>query len=146
MHDNELQMGVSSHDPANELHIRLDSLLTRMGPEAPSTGSQIPMNAEPPSSSVEPRTFMLVLDARTPIHGLYPDLLSHLDSLRQRSYLTHWDGAEVVQGPVTVVVTGDSVPSSDCSNHPYSDVFLYSKGGISQDDVTNDRLTPICVV
>lgn len=146
MHHNELQMGLSSLDPANDLHLRLNLLLAHLEPRDASTRTQIPMNAETPSSQVDDRTFTLVLDARSPIHELYPKLVSHLDTLRQRGYLTHWNGAQVVQGAVTIVVTGEWVASSNCSDHPYLDVFWYSKGAISWDGVTNDHLIPICAV
>jgi hypothetical protein len=144
MHDNELQMGLSSHDPENDLHIRFDSLLTRQEPDAPYPGSQIPM--EPETSSIaDDRTFMLVLDARSPLDELYPILVSHLDTLRQRGQLTHWNGVEVVQGLVTVVVTGDSMASSACANNPYSDIFWSSRGDVSGKELADDRLTPICI-
>ena len=146
MHDDQLQMGLSSLDPANDLHLRFDSLLSNLEPGDASTKTQIPMNAETPSSQVDDRTFTLVLDARSPIHELYPNLVSSLDTLRRHGHLTHWDGAQVVQGAVTIVVTGEWVASSDCSDHSYSDVFWYSKGAISWDGVTNDHLTPICAV
>jgi len=146
IHDNELQMGLSSHDLESKLHFQLDSLLTYSEPRSASTRPQIPMDMETTSSLVDDRTFTLVLDARSPIHELYPELTSQLDTLRQHGYLTHWDGFEVVQRMVTVLVTGELGPSSDCSPHPYSDVFWYSKGSISRDDVTNDHLTPICAV
>ncbi|KAJ5305414.1 uncharacterized protein N7443_005074 [Penicillium atrosanguineum] len=143
MHGNELQMGLSSHDPANDLQIRFDSLLTRREADASSPGSQLPINPET-MSMADARTFMLVLDAKSPIDELYSILALRLDTLRQRGRLSHWDGAEVVQGAVIVVVTGDSLPSTDCANQSYSDVFWISKGDISGGDVMNDHLTPIC--
>jgi hypothetical protein len=33
-----------------------------------------------------------------------------------RGYLSHWDGQDVVQRPVTVMVTGEAFPGSDCVN------------------------------
>ncbi|KAJ5215683.1 uncharacterized protein N7498_002090 [Penicillium cinerascens] len=146
MHDNELQMGLSSLDPANDLHLRFDSLLVDLELQDASMRTQILMKEETPSSPVDDRTFTLVLDARSPIHELYSNLVSHLDTLRQRGYLTHCDGAKVVQGAVTIVVTGDWVTSSDCSDHSYSDVFWYSKGAIFWDGVINEHLIPICAV
>lgn len=137
-------MGLSSHDPANDLHIRFDSLLTRQEPDARYTGSQISMDSET-TSIADDRTFVLVLDARSPLDELYPILVSYLDTLRQRGHLSHWDGVEVVQGAVTVVVTGESMASSDCANNPYSDIFWSSRGHVSGDDLTNDQLTPICI-
>lgn len=91
------------------------------------------------------RSFMLVLDTKSPLDELYPVLALHLDTLRQRGHLSHWDGTEFVCGAVTVVVTGESMPSMDCANHSYSDVFWISKGDITKEDVINGHLTPMCV-
>ena len=144
MHDNELQMGLSSHDPTNDLHVQFGSLLSRRESDAPFPDSQIPMIPETSSMAAD-RSFMLVLDAKSPLDELCPVLALRLDTLRQRGRLSHWDGAGVVWGAVTVVVTGESMPRADCANHSYPDIFWISKEDISRDDVINDHLAPICV-
>lgn len=93
------------------------------------------------------QTFILALDAKSYFDEIYPLLVSQLDTLRQRGYLSHWDGTKVVRGPVTVVVTGEPVPSSRCSSYSYADVFWRtSDGDISWDGVMNDSLSPTCAV
>lgn len=151
LHDNELLIGVfgSGSKAASDLHVHLDSLLTRLEPRASSAGSQIALSAETPDhvENDPHRTFVLVLDVKSRFHEIYPRLVSQLDTLRQRGYLSHWDGAEIVRRPVTIVVSGESVPRSDCSSYSYADVFWSSSGGdISQDGVTNDSLSAICAV
>lgn len=148
LHENQLLIGVSRSGPKAASHLRfhLDSLLKRLEPQAASAGSQIAMSADHMNNDPH-RTFILALDAKSRFHEIYPRLVSQLDTLRQRGYLSHWDGAEMVRGPVTVVVTGEPVPSSDCSSYSYADVFWSTnEGDISQDGVTNDYLSPICAV
>ncbi|KAJ5666346.1 uncharacterized protein N7477_008794 [Penicillium maclennaniae] len=144
MHNNELQMGVSGHDPLNDLHVQFGSLPRRPESNAPSPDSQIPMIPETSSMAAD-HPFMLILDAKSPLDNLCPVLELRLDTLRRLGRLTHWDGAELIPGAVTVVVTGELMPSTDCVNHPYSDLFWIAKGDISSDDFMNGHLTPICV-
>lgn len=147
LHDNEVQMGISRpvFQAAHDLHLSLDLLLTKLELRHTSADTQMPLNAETPDDKIENRAFMLVLDAKSPIHELYPHLISHLDVLRQRGYLTHWDGAQIVERPLTIVVTGQSLP--DCSSSSYSDLFWSeTAGGISADDIMNTHLLPICAI
>lgn len=161
LHGNELQMGPSDAGPQaiNDMQNRLDSLVTKLkvGPREIPTDIQVPLSAESDSESESEyqnditedsrRSFWLVLDPQSSLHELYPYLVSHLDLLRQRGLLTHWDGARVVQRPFTVVVTSESLPRSDCSEHPYTDVFWSStEEPVSWNDATNRHLTPICAV
>jgi hypothetical protein len=114
--------------------------------------SQSPLNPETPVSfnADLSRTFLLMLDAKTSLHELYPLLVEQLDSLRQRGYISHWDGESVVQRPVTVVVTGEAFPESDCARHSYSDIFWSAlpEGRFTTSDFTKDdlrHLSPICI-
>lgn len=151
LRDNELQMGPSNLGPSaiNSLPLRLDSIVAKLESESTSGSSQVSLsvasgglNRNDPS-----RTFMLVLDAGSSLPKFLPDLVSQLDVLRQRGYISHWDGAGVVQRPVTVVVTGTAVPDSDCFSSPYSDVFWTSEEGfIFAEDLANGHVSPICVV
>lgn len=145
LHENQLLIGRSSSGPkaASNLRFHLDSLLKQLEPQATSAGSQTAMSADHIKNDPN-RTFILALDAKSRFHELYPRLVSQLDSLRQRGYLGHWNGAEMIQGPVTVVVTGEPVPSSDCSSYSYADVFWSTNGDISPD--VHDYLFPICAV
>jgi hypothetical protein len=144
-------MGPSNLGPSatNSLPLRLDSIVAKLESDSASRSSQVSLtmasgglNRNDPS-----RTFMLVLDAGDSLPEVFPDLVSQLDVLRQRGYLSHWDGAGVVQRPVTVVVTGTPMPNSDCSRSPYSDVFWTSEEGfILAEDFANGQLSPVCVV
>lgn len=151
LRDNELQMGPSNlgSSATNSLPLRLDSIIAKLESESASRSAQVSLsvasgglNRNDPS-----RTFMLVLDAGSFLPEVLPDLVSQLDLLRQRGYLSHWDGAGVVQRPVTVVVTGTAVPNSDCSSSPFSDVFWTSEEGfIFAEDLAHGQLSPICMI
>lgn len=147
LYENDLWIGVSGSggEAASHLRFHLDSLVKQLAPRTSSAGSQITMSA---AQKKNPRqTFILVLDAKSRFDEIYPLLVSQLDTLRQRGSLSHWDGTKVIRGPVTIVVTGEPVPSSHCSSYSYADVFWMTSGGdVSWDGVMNDPLTPICAV
>lgn len=52
------------------------------------------------------QSFVLLLDLKTSQHAALPQLVSQLDGLRQKGYLTRMEGEQVVAGPVTVVIAG----------------------------------------
>jgi hypothetical protein len=151
MHDNELQIGNAVAGPDSGVllgRFGFDPLLVKLDDvaESPSNDNE-PTSSQPDSS----RTFLLMLDAKTSLHELYPLLVEQLDTLRQRGYLSHWDGGNVVQRSVTVVVTGESSPNSDCVNHSYSDIFWSAvpEGRVTTSDFTKDGLqylSPFCIV
>lgn len=67
---------------------------------------------------------VLLLDFRSSADTLWPRLVSQLDSLRERGYLTHFRGSEIVQRPVTVVVTGRVPFELIRENRNYRDIFF----------------------
>lgn len=140
LHEDELLMGIPGSTPeaVSSLQVQLSSLLPRLGASSP--GSQTPLKAE----RLDPeRTFILMLDAKSHFHELYPHLNSQLAALRQAGYLSHWDGNEIVWRRITIAIHGRG-PEFDCSGYPYADVFwLASEGEISRDGVTNS-LFPFC--
>ena len=144
-------MGPSNLEPSaiNDLPLRLDSILAKLESDGASRSSQFPfsMSSGGLNRNDPLRTFMLVLDAGSSLPKVFPDLVSQLDILRQRGYLSHWDGARVARRAVTVVVTGEPVPNSDCSRSPYSDVFWSSEEGfIFAEDLAHGQVSPICIV
>ncbi|KGO48984.1 hypothetical protein PEX1_074440 [Penicillium expansum] len=146
MHNGKLQIGnaVAETEPEDLLkRLGLDSLLAKLEPENDAT-ARASLNPEIPSSfdAGLAGTFLLMLDAKTSLHELYPYLVEQLDTLRQRGYLSHWNGQNVVQRPVTVVVTGEAFPESDCVNHSYADVFWSAvpEGRFTTSDFTKDGL------
>lgn len=146
LHEDELLIGVadSGAKAASHLHSHLNSLLTRLEPQAPSTESQSAMNADTgnPEDNLQ-KTFTLVLNVKSNPLDVYPHLFSQLDTLRQRGYLTHWDGTALVRRPVTVVIAGEYEPIPDCTSYSSADVFQVSGADdISSDGVSREVFPP----
>lgn len=149
MHNGELQVGnsVTGHNPDATLNrLGLDPLLAKMDEAATNVPSSISPSALPDPS----QTFLLMLDAKSPLNDLFPVLAEQLDILRHGGYLSHWDGESFIGRPVTVVITGETAPDSDCVNVKYSDVFwsAYPEGQTAASSIVEDglrRLSPVCL-
>ena len=53
------------------------------------------------------QTLVLLVDFKTDGYDLYPYVYKQLEALRQKDYLSHWDGDNFVSRAVTVVGTGN---------------------------------------
>jgi hypothetical protein len=74
---------------------------------------------------VEPlQTFVLLIDFKTAGDPLTWKLLDQLAPLRERGYLTYFDGSSVVERPITIVVTGNAPFQLLTANETYRDVFF----------------------
>ena len=72
------------------------------------------------------QSLVLLIDFKTPGADLWPYVLSALAPLRERRFLTHIDGDQIVERPITVVGTGNTpfeLVASKASN-PDLDVFF----------------------
>ena len=150
MHNGELQIGNAGVETEHKHFLQrlgLDPLMEQLA-ENDAT-ARAPLDHKPLEDFYpgRARTFLLVLEARTSLDELYPRLVEQLDTLRQRGYLTHWDGQNVVPRHLTVVVTGEAFPESDCVHHSYSDVFWSLPEGQVLNEFTKDggHLSPVCV-
>ncbi|PKX99075.1 phosphatidylinositol-specific phospholipase C/glycerophosphodiester phosphodiesterase family protein [Aspergillus novofumigatus IBT 16806] len=70
------------------------------------------------------QTLVLLIDFKTDGNDTWPYLVEQLGPLREAGYLTHFDGAEMVQRPVTVIVSGDAPFHLIAANSTYRDIFL----------------------
>lgn len=70
------------------------------------------------------QTLVLLIDFKTSGLETWPYVVFHLSPLRERGYLSYYNGAEVVKGPVTVVATGDAPFDLLTSNTTYRDIFF----------------------
>ncbi|KAJ5780135.1 hypothetical protein N7457_005295 [Penicillium paradoxum] len=142
MHNGELQIGNAVAGPETEAFLQrfgLNPLLAKFDAGDDSAHSETP-----------DQTFLLMLDAKTPLPEFYPHLIAQLATLRQRGYLSHWNGQDVVRRAVTVVVTGEELSENDCIHPSYSDVFwsVLPEGRVTTGDLTQDglrHLAPICI-
>ena len=70
------------------------------------------------------QTLILLIDFKTDGDALVPYVQSQLEPLRRNGYLTHFNGTDVTQGPVTVVASGNAPFGLLTSNTTYRDVFF----------------------
>lgn len=73
------------------------------------------------------QTFVLLIDFKSSglaRLALWEQLISELTPLRERGYLTHFNGTDVVERPVIVVGTGNAPFDQLIANKTYRDVFM----------------------
>lgn len=66
----------------------------------------------------------LLIDMKTNGTETYPALLTHLEPLRSRGWLTYFNGSAVIPGLITVVGSGNTPFDLLVSNTTYRDVFF----------------------
>ncbi|OJJ51193.1 hypothetical protein ASPZODRAFT_127219 [Penicilliopsis zonata CBS 506.65] len=70
------------------------------------------------------QTLVLLIDFKTDGAATWPALVDQLTPLRERGYLTYFDGGKVIPGPITVVGTGNAPFDLLMANSTYRDVFF----------------------
>lgn len=70
------------------------------------------------------QSLVLLIDFKTDGSALWPHVVSQLEHLRQRGFLTHFDGKSLVSRPITVVATGNAPFDLVTSNSTYRDIFF----------------------
>ncbi|KAJ5265734.1 hypothetical protein N7524_006752 [Penicillium chrysogenum] len=70
------------------------------------------------------QTLILLIDFKTAGPATWDAVTRQLAPLRDRGYLTHFNGDEVIQGPVTVVGTGNTPFNLVIANTTYRDIFF----------------------
>ncbi|OJD30576.1 rrna biogenesis protein [Diplodia corticola] len=70
------------------------------------------------------QTLVLLVDFKNDGESIWPVVQYHLEPLRSRGYLTYWDGTNTVEGPVTVVATGNAPFDFVIANSTYRDIFF----------------------
>lgn len=69
-------------------------------------------------------SLILVIDFKTDGEDLWPLVSKSLDPLRQRDCVTYFNGTDVVQRPVTIVVTGKAPYHKVVESAHYRDMFF----------------------
>ena len=70
------------------------------------------------------QTLVLLVDFKTSGAELYAELLEQLSPLRQKGYLTYFNGTALVEHPITVVASGNAPFDLISNNQTYRDVFF----------------------
>lgn len=69
------------------------------------------------------QTLVLLIDFKEYPDLLWPILMNHLQPLRQKGYLTHFNGTDIINRPITVVATGDVPFHRIQDSTSYRDIF-----------------------
>ena len=69
------------------------------------------------------QSLILLIDFKTNGTETLSYVISHLSPLRDRGYLTHWNGVKVVNRPVIAVATGNAPFDLLTANSTYRDLF-----------------------
>ncbi|KAL9013915.1 MAG: hypothetical protein Q9173_001416 [Seirophora scorigena] len=72
------------------------------------------------------QSLTLLIDFKTSGSSLFPYVVSALEPLRSRGYLSHYNGSQIINRPITVVGTGNTpfkLVDSTVSN-PHQDIFF----------------------
>jgi hypothetical protein len=113
-------------------NLYLDPLLEALQRQNPVTEYH-PTEDSPPHGVFDTnpdQPLVFLIDFKTSGTELWPHLYSQLSPLRDRGYLTHFDGLKVVQRAVTVVGTGNAPFDLLATNKTYRDVFFDAPLGI----------------
>ncbi|KAJ5159707.1 uncharacterized protein N7482_006711 [Penicillium canariense] len=70
------------------------------------------------------QTLILLIDFKTDGAATWPAVITQLAPLRDRGYLTFFNGRDIIPGPVTVVGTGNTPFDLLTANATYRDVFF----------------------
>ncbi|KAJ4377800.1 Altered inheritance of mitochondria protein 6 [Neocucurbitaria cava] len=84
---------------------------------------------------------ILLIDFKTDGHELWPVVLSQLQPFRDKNWLTYYDGEKLIQGPLTIVGTGntpfDLVQQNSTDRFIFFDAPLLSLSSSSDGDKYN---------
>jgi hypothetical protein len=69
------------------------------------------------------QSLILLIDFKASPELLWPLLIENLQPLRQKGYLTHFNGTTLVQRPITVVATGSAPFNRIQASTTYRDIF-----------------------
>lgn len=127
--DDELYVGhtTSSLTPSRTLRsMYVDPLVSILERQNPSTNFH--RGRDRPAHGVfdtDPgQSLLFLIDFKTAGPATWHAVAKHLAPLRDRGYLTHFNGEDLVQGPITVIGTGNTPFDLVAANTTYRDIFF----------------------
>ncbi|KAJ5782564.1 hypothetical protein N7457_004338 [Penicillium paradoxum] len=145
--DDELYVGHTSSSLTEHLTLRsmyIDPLVTILERQNPI--SKFHPGIESPAHGVfdtDPsQSLILLIDFKTTGPATWHAVTKHLSPLRDRGYLTHFNGEEIIQGPITVVGTGNTPFDLVTANTQYRDIFFDAPLDKLVDDDQPDNSQP----
>lgn len=142
--DQDLFVGHSTQSLTPERTLRslyLDPLLKILGSQN-SISSFHPSSDLPPSGVFDTKpsqTLVLLIDFKNDGDAIWPYVSDQLQPFREKKYLTYFNGSSVIEGPITVVVTGNAPFSSVVANPHYRDIFFDAPLGL-MDKLSNSAV------
>ena len=127
--DDELYVGHTTTSLTSRRTLRslyVDPLVKVLERQNPSTPFQR-VTSRPPHGvwDTDPdQTLILLIDFKTDGAATWHAVMKHLAPLRDRGFLTYFNGRELVPGPVTVVGTGNTPFDLVTANATYRDIFF----------------------
>ncbi|RJE24437.1 hypothetical protein PHISCL_03241 [Aspergillus sclerotialis] len=85
------------------------------------------------------QTLALLVDFKTDGAETWIKLTEQLSPLRDRGYLSYFNGVDVVSGPITVIGTGDTPFDLVVSNSTYRDIFFDAPLDVLAEDDLQDQ-------
>lgn len=70
------------------------------------------------------QTLVLLVDFKNNGHDIFPVVSQQLAALREKRYLTYFNGEATIEGPITVVATGNAPFDLVTANSTYRDIFF----------------------
>ena len=70
------------------------------------------------------QTLVLLIDFKNSGRAIWPYVQNHIGALRDRNYLTYFNGQKTIMGAVTVVATGNAPFDLVIANQTYRDIFF----------------------
>lgn len=135
--DNELYVGHSTSALTPKRTLRsmyVDPLMKILDQQNPIT--QFHPTVDEPLNGVfdtnPSQTLVLLIDFKTDGADTWPHVVAQLSTLRERGYLSYFNGEKVVNGPITVVGTGN-VPFDLVMSSAHRDIFFDAPLGMLAD-------------
>ncbi|KAJ5894068.1 hypothetical protein N7495_005759 [Penicillium taxi] len=129
MFDGELYVGhstsaLTSHRTLRSMYI--EPLVEILKKQNPITEFQpIPNQSPNGVFDMDPsQTLILLIDFKTDGAATWPTVVESLEPLRELGYLTYFNGEDIVQGPITIVGTGNTPFNLVTRNSTYRDIFF----------------------
>lgn len=127
--DNELYVGHTSSSLTTQRTLKnmyIDPLIRILERQNPIT--QFHPAVDQPLHGVfdtDPsQTLILLIDFKTDGEKTWQHVMDNLSPLRERGYLTYFNGTGLINGPITVVGTGNTPFNLVTSNSTYRDIFF----------------------
>ncbi|EUC31367.1 hypothetical protein COCCADRAFT_27887 [Bipolaris zeicola 26-R-13] len=89
------------------------------------------------------QTLVLLVDFKNDGHAIFPVVSNHLSALREKGYLSYYNGTSVVSGAITVVATGNAPFDLITANSTYRDIFFDAPlDKLNNTSSSSDTITP----